>query len=212
MERRSAPPGGVSRPGIVHRLDRDTSGTILVARDDQTHAKLSRQFADRLIEKEYFALVCGSPVARPRSDRLSDRFSSSRSRKDGDTPRPSREPAGTGRSTKCWSRFDGFAAVRAMPKTGRTHQIRVHLSHVGFPGPLRPSIRRAASDYPGRDSPRSGRRDGFTSNVRRCTRGGCASRIPAPASGWRSRPLCRPILRPFWKSCGCIAARQNRSS
>ena len=54
--------GGLSRPGIVHRLDRDTSGVILVARNDQAHAKLAKQFAARSIEKEYFALVAGSPA------------------------------------------------------------------------------------------------------------------------------------------------------
>ena len=53
--------GGLNRPGIVHRLDRDTSGAILVARNDVAHAKLSKQFAARSIEKEYFALVSGSP-------------------------------------------------------------------------------------------------------------------------------------------------------
>ncbi|NLF09800.1 MAG: RluA family pseudouridine synthase [Pirellulaceae bacterium] len=124
--------GGISRPGIVHRLDRDTSGAILIARDDRTHALLSRQFADRLIEKEYFALVCGRP-SRDRDlidcpigfhPRVREKMAIRRDH-------PESRPAQT--FYEVLERFDGFAAVRALPKTGRTHQIRVHLNHAGFP-------------------------------------------------------------------------------
>jgi 23S rRNA pseudouridine1911/1915/1917 synthase len=124
--------GGASRPGIVHRLDRDTSGVILVARNDQAHAKLAQQFATRSIEKEYFALVSGSPqrdsdiidcpigfhphVRQMMAIRRDDRQS---------------RPAQT--FYEVLERFDGFAALRLLPKTGRTHQIRVHLNHVGCP-------------------------------------------------------------------------------
>ena len=124
--------GGLSRPGIVHRLDRDTSGVILVARNDQAHSKLAKQFAARSIEKEYFALVCGCPAARSRLHRLPDRLPSARAREDGHSPRPSESrPAQT--FYEVLERFDGFAAVRLLPKTGRTHQIRVHLNHIGCP-------------------------------------------------------------------------------
>lgn len=124
--------GGVNRPGIVHRLDRDTSGTILVARDDQTHAKLSRQFADRLIEKEYFALVCGSPSRdRDLIDCPIGFHPHVREKMAIRHDHPDSRSAQT--FYEVLERFDGFAAVRAMPKTGRTHQIRVHLNHVGFP-------------------------------------------------------------------------------
>ena len=95
--------GGLSRPGIVHRLDRDTSGVILVARNDQAHAKLAKQFAARSIEKEYFALVSGCPAARPRLHRLPDRVPSARAREDGHSPRPTPRAGRPRRSTRSWS-------------------------------------------------------------------------------------------------------------
>ncbi|MBU4273269.1 MAG: RluA family pseudouridine synthase [Planctomycetes bacterium] len=124
--------GGASRPGIVHRLDRDTSGAILVARNDRMHAALSRQFADRQIEKEYFALVSGRP---PRDRDLIDspigfhpRVREKMAiRRDDSASRPAQT------FYEVLERFDGFAALGLLPKTGRTHQIRVHLNHVGFP-------------------------------------------------------------------------------
>ncbi len=124
--------GGANRPGIVHRLDRDTSGAILVARNDRTHAALSRQFADRQIEKEYFALVSGRP---PRDRDLIDspigfhpRVREKMAiRRDDSASRPAQT------FYEVLERFDGFASVKALPKTGRTHQIRVHLNHAGFP-------------------------------------------------------------------------------
>ena len=124
--------GGLSRPGIVHRLDRDTSGVILVARDDQAHSKLAKQFAARSIEKEYFALVAGCPL-RDRDyidcpigfhphvrEKMAIRHDHAESR-----------PAQT--FYEVLERFDGFAALKLLPKTGRTHQIRVHLNHIGCP-------------------------------------------------------------------------------
>ncbi len=124
--------GGANRPGIVHRLDRDTSGAILVARNDQTHTALSRQFADRQIKKEYFALVSGRP---PRDRDLIDspigfhpRVREKMAiRRDDSASRPAQT------FYEVLERFDGFASVKALPKTGRTHQIRVHLNHVGLP-------------------------------------------------------------------------------
>jgi 23S rRNA pseudouridine1911/1915/1917 synthase len=124
--------GGLTRPGIVHRLDRDTSGVILVARNDQAHAKLAAQFEARTIEKEYFALVSGCPdrdqdyIQRPigihprQREKMAIRREESVSR-----------PAQT--FYEVLERFDGFAAVKLLPKTGRTHQLRVHLNHIGCP-------------------------------------------------------------------------------
>jgi 23S rRNA pseudouridine1911/1915/1917 synthase len=124
--------GGLNRPGIVHRLDRDTSGAILVARNDVAHSKLAKQFAARSIEKEYFALVCGSPACdRDVIDcpigfhpHVREKMAI---RHDGGETRPAQTYYET------LERFDGFAAVAARPKTGRTHQIRVHLHHIGCP-------------------------------------------------------------------------------
>lgn len=124
--------GGMSRPGIVHRLDRDTSGVILVARTDQAHTKLAKQFAARSIEKEYFALVVGGP---PHDRDLIDCpigfHPHVREKMAIRRDHPDSRPAQT--FYEVCERFDGFAAVRLLPKTGRTHQIRVHLNHVGCP-------------------------------------------------------------------------------
>ena len=124
--------GGLNRPGIVHRLDRDTSGVILVARNDVAHAKLAKQFAARSIEKEYFALVVGSPpcdrdiIDCPIGFHPHMREKMAIRRDDADS-----RPAQT--FYEVLERFDGFAARQLLPKTGRTHQIRVHLNHVGCP-------------------------------------------------------------------------------
>jgi 23S rRNA pseudouridine1911/1915/1917 synthase len=124
--------GGPARPGIVHRLDRDTSGVIVVAKNDQAHGNLATQFQDRLVEKEYFAIVAGSPhLDRDRIDEPIGFHPHEREKM------AIRRDHALSRSAETFyevlERFDGFAAVRIVPKTGRTHQIRVHLGHVGCP-------------------------------------------------------------------------------
>ncbi len=124
--------GGPSRPGIVHRLDRDTSGVILVARSDMAHAKLAKQFAHRTIEKEYYALVSGCPERDRDYIDCPIGFHPHQREK-----MAIRRDVPTSRSAQTFyevlERFDGFAALKLIPKTGRTHQIRVHLNHIGCP-------------------------------------------------------------------------------
>jgi 23S rRNA pseudouridine1911/1915/1917 synthase len=142
--------GGVLRPGIVHRLDRGTSGLLVVAKNDEAHRALSRQFAERSVSKEYLALVLGTPRRREGT------IDAPIGRHPVDRKRMSVRAEG-GRSARSTyavlEALDGASLLRVRIHTGRTHQIRVHLASLGHPvagdsvyGAHRPpSCRRAAS-------------------------------------------------------------------
>ena len=121
--------GGQLRPGIVHRLDRGTSGLMVVAKNDRAHAELARQFHDREVEKEYVALVWGVVQAGRRIDLPIGRDPADR-KKMSATARRARSAAT--RVTKALH-LPGVSLLHVAIATGRTHQIRVHLSEIGHP-------------------------------------------------------------------------------
>jgi 23S rRNA pseudouridine1911/1915/1917 synthase len=122
--------GGEDRPGIVHRIDRDTSGVLLVARTDAAHQSLARQFASRTVEKVYLAVVHGS-VKRD-SGRITAPIARDPVRR---TRMTARIAAGRAALTdyEVIGRYDKFTYLRVRIGTGRTHQIRVHLASIGHP-------------------------------------------------------------------------------
>jgi len=125
--------GGIKRPGIVHRIDKDTSGLVIAAKNDSAHAALAAQLSARTLTREYDAIVCGSlktasgtidaPVGRHPKDRKKQAVHTSGN--------------ATARSAvthyEVIARYKGYTHIKCRLETGRTHQIRVHLAHIGYP-------------------------------------------------------------------------------
>jgi 23S rRNA pseudouridine1911/1915/1917 synthase len=121
--------GGEVRPGIVHRLDKGTSGVMVIAKNDDAHRELARQFHDREVEKEYVALAWGLVQQRKRINAAIGRDPKHRVKM---STRAGRARSAVTRVT--WSRdLKGVTLLRVAIATGRTHQIRVHLSAIGHP-------------------------------------------------------------------------------
>lgn len=138
--------GGVRRPGIVHRIDKDTSGLMVVAKSDAAHAGLSKQFADHSLERAYLAVVWGAPrpafgtvdaaLGRDRKNRL--KMTVIEGAKEAVTHykmirrlEPARKPVQGKKRVK--SLPPSLSLVECRLETGRTHQVRVHMAHLGYP-------------------------------------------------------------------------------
>jgi 23S rRNA pseudouridine1911/1915/1917 synthase len=121
--------GGVARPGIVHRIDKDTSGLLVVAKSDAAHEGLARQFKDHSIERRYLAIVNGRP--KPPSGTVDTWIG----RSDADRKKMAVRREGKGKHAVTHYRtlepLDRAALVECRLETGRTHQVRVHMAHLG---------------------------------------------------------------------------------
>ena len=123
--------GGVARPGIVHRIDKDTSGLLVVAKTDAAHEGLAAQFADHSIERAYLAIVGGLPTP------IAGTIRGAIARSSHDRKKMALVEDGRGKHAvthyKLLERLDSAALVECRLETGRTHQVRVHMASIGHP-------------------------------------------------------------------------------
>lgn len=117
------------RPGIVHRLDKDTSGLLIVAKNREAREKLSKMFADRTVDKKYLAVCAGNP----KTDKFIAEFPIARSRKDRKKMAVDESGKYAKSEITVLKRLRGAFLAEVKIYTGRTHQIRVHMAHLGFP-------------------------------------------------------------------------------
>ena len=122
--------GGVARPGIVHRLDKDTSGCLVAAKNDETHVGLSEQFSERSLDKTYLAIVCGVMARNTGEIRAAIARHPTHRKRMAVNEGEGREARTTYTVVQ---RFTAATLVEIQLHTGRTHQIRVHFQHIGFP-------------------------------------------------------------------------------
>jgi len=121
--------GGEFRPGIVHRLDKNTTGVMIVAKTDTAHWKLSRQFSQRQTQKTYLAVVHGTPELT--GDMIDQPLGVHPKEREKYAIRPDGKESVT--FYEVLEEFRGYSLVKVMPKTGRTHQIRVHMQYLKNP-------------------------------------------------------------------------------
>ncbi|HTK82252.1 MAG TPA: RluA family pseudouridine synthase [Bacteroidota bacterium] len=124
----------VTRPGIVHRLDKDTSGIMVIAKTDAVHAKLAKQFSDRTIDREYWAIVWGR-FSDGKKENTSGIIEAALGRSKSDRKKIAVSEEGKAAITEyeVLEEFNYLSLIKLKLRTGRTHQIRVHLHHIGHP-------------------------------------------------------------------------------